>query len=628
VWRLQKDIEAYLAQHIEWHSVRDPHAVETVAPRFLWGDFEALSYTWGEENADGRVVVNGTLCHVHQNLEAALRRLRALPETEHGMKYWIDALCINQKNIPERNAEVKRMRKIYERAWSVVVWLGEGTEDHDKACDCISGISNPDLSKYRKYYFSHDEELFGNLKWKPLIDLLRKPYWKRVWIIQELAMNHHHTLFIYGDTAFFRQDLEFTLESCMSDSLFVQKWLDAESDDSTNETQENLFGLFRRVSSLMALSSHQLQGADIEDVLSLAQEASSKDMRDKIYGIHGLLPTALSSRIQPNYDLSVAEIFQDFSEILLQECGLESVLSWGGSDLRLPSWCVDLSGPFSRCHIQWLRRRRANLNRSFPYTYRFSDSTKYLLCNGVFIDTIESATECSLEMSDLNRNLGVQQDLNGAQGDYPMVENEALIDTLIETLLLGHPHRSGHKISFFAAPWVENRRENNISKEFDLAPDEQKARELFWKFVKSDGYFGAFDKFRKAYSTFKVQGHELKSFFPRWMPRIDARLGIYKKYLSSYCESAGLVAATDVRLAVVSLVGRALANTTNGHLALIPSKGRKGDVIAIVDCSFPILLRPKGQGYKYIGECYLQGFMDGEAFAGDEQPKVEEITIV
>jgi hypothetical protein len=576
-------------------------------------------------------VVNGTLCHVHQNLEAALRRLRALPETEHGMKYWIDALCINQKNIPERNAEVKRMRKIYERAWSVVVWLGEGTEDQDKACDCISAISHLDLFNYQDSYFSHVEDLFGNLKWKPLMDLLRKPYWKRVWIIQELAMNHHHTLFIYGDTAFFRQDLKFTLEKCMRDSLLVQKWLDAESDDLTNETQENLFVLFRRVSSLVALSSHQLQEEHIENVLSLAQEASSKDMRDKIYGIHGLLPTALSSRIQPNYDLSVGETFQDFSEKLLQECGLESVLSWGGSDLGLPSWCVDLSEPPSRVHKQWLRQGRANLNRRFPYTYRFSHSTKHLLCNGVLIDTIESATEFSLNLSDLNRNLSVEPDFDDPQGDYPIVEDGALTDTLFETLLLGPPFRSRRRRSFFAAPWVENRRENDISDDFNLTPDEQKARELLWKFLKSDGYFGAFDKFRKANSTFKVQGHELKYFFPRWMPRIDARLGRYREVMSGVWDYEGtspVIIAYDLRSAVISLVGRALANTTNGHLALIPTKGRKGDVIAIVDCSFPIVLRPKGQGYKYIGECYLQGFMDGEAFAVDEQPQVEEIMIV
>jgi hypothetical protein len=83
-----------------------------------------------------------------------------------------------------------------------------------------------------------------------------------------------------------------------------------------------------------------------------------------------------------------------------------------------------------------------------------------------------------------------------------------------------------------------------------------------------------------------------------------------------------------MQLAVLSLVDRALANTTKGDLALVPSTAKKNDVIAIVACSFPIVLRPKDQGYEYIGECYLHGFMDGEAFAGDEKPKVEEISIL
>ena len=220
--------------------------------------------------------MNGTLCHVHQNLEAALRRLRALPETEYGMKYWIDALCIDQKNIPERNAEVKRMREIYKGAWSIVVWLGEGSEDRDKACDCISGIGHLDSCLPAKIYLSDVGDLYGNLKWKPLMDLLRKPYWKRVWIIQELAMNHHHTLFIYGDTAFFRQELKSTLELCMRESLLIQKWLDAESDDSMNENQENLFGFFRRVLSLVELDGHRLHGVPIEQRSQLGSRSIVK----------------------------------------------------------------------------------------------------------------------------------------------------------------------------------------------------------------------------------------------------------------------------------------------------------------------------------------------------------------
>ena len=38
---------------------------------------------------------------------------------------WIDALCIDQENISERNAQVSIMDQIYQRAGYVLVWLGE-----------------------------------------------------------------------------------------------------------------------------------------------------------------------------------------------------------------------------------------------------------------------------------------------------------------------------------------------------------------------------------------------------------------------------------------------------------------------------------------------------------------------
>lgn len=106
-------------------------------------------------------MVNERLCHVHRNLEAALRRLRALPETTHGMKYWVDALSINQKDVQERNSEVKRMRSIFERAWSVVVWLGEKSNDSDQACDCITTIGQLDDWPRHQAYIPYVEEIWG-----------------------------------------------------------------------------------------------------------------------------------------------------------------------------------------------------------------------------------------------------------------------------------------------------------------------------------------------------------------------------------------------------------------------------------------------------------------------------------
>ena len=37
---------------------------------------------------------------------------------------WVDALCINQQDIPERNDQVKKMCRIYSKASCVLIWLG------------------------------------------------------------------------------------------------------------------------------------------------------------------------------------------------------------------------------------------------------------------------------------------------------------------------------------------------------------------------------------------------------------------------------------------------------------------------------------------------------------------------
>jgi hypothetical protein len=56
----------------------------------------------------------------------------------------VDAVCIDQSNIPERNAQVLRMKEIYEKARKVVVWLGPAGEDSNIAIDIIQELSTLD----------------------------------------------------------------------------------------------------------------------------------------------------------------------------------------------------------------------------------------------------------------------------------------------------------------------------------------------------------------------------------------------------------------------------------------------------------------------------------------------------
>lgn len=41
---------------------------------------------------------------------------------------------------------------------------------------------------------------------------------------------------------------------------------------------------------------------------------------------------------------------------------------------------------------------------------------------------------------------------------------------------------------------------------------------------------------------------------------------------------------------------------------------QEGDLIYVaIGCDFPFLVRPAGDMYRVIGECYLYGYMNGEA---------------
>ena len=66
------------------------------------------------------------------------------------------------------------------------------------------------------------------------------------------------------------------------------------------------------------------------------------------------------------------------------------------------------------------------------------------------------------------------------------------------------------------------------------------------------------------------------------------------------------------------VVGRAPFQTKNGHIGIGPQSLRAGDQACIVlGCRSLLILRPNDvQTYKVVGECYIDGFMEGEALLG------------
>jgi hypothetical protein len=84
--------------------------------------YETISYCWGDQNLRDEVVLNGHLFTLPASSVAAIRRLR-LPGRARTL--WIDAICIDQTKIEERNRQVPLMKEIYSRSDGTLIYLGE-----------------------------------------------------------------------------------------------------------------------------------------------------------------------------------------------------------------------------------------------------------------------------------------------------------------------------------------------------------------------------------------------------------------------------------------------------------------------------------------------------------------------
>jgi hypothetical protein len=119
---------------------------------------------------------------IENRMQATKERLASL----HRRKWpegwlWIDALCIDQSDARERTHQVGIMSEIFGGAEQVISWLGPAYHDSGHAMAAIAGYSNPYTSKHSKESSLSQAELA-----EAICSLCERPYWKRLWIFQEL----------------------------------------------------------------------------------------------------------------------------------------------------------------------------------------------------------------------------------------------------------------------------------------------------------------------------------------------------------------------------------------------------------------------------------------------------------
>ncbi|GAB1317419.1 hypothetical protein MFIFM68171_07629 [Madurella fahalii] len=179
--------------------------------------YKALSYCWNNPKFDS-LVIDGKripeddplrsqymVCHalwcssgkrilISTSLRDALRKLRSKSEA---VRLWVDALCINQGDNAEKGTQLLLMQRIYHAASEVCMWLGVEDESTISALELVRTLdairatkphlSPQDMHNYAGAMRSLGLPPFPSPKWKDLMQLFARPYFRRIWIVQEIV---------------------------------------------------------------------------------------------------------------------------------------------------------------------------------------------------------------------------------------------------------------------------------------------------------------------------------------------------------------------------------------------------------------------------------------------------------
>ena len=541
-------------------------------------EYEALSYTWGstenrpdvsvvpQERADRLVKIWQPLAALNtklsrrlavtQNLAQALRYLRS---PVHSRTLWVDAICINQEDVKEREQQVERMGDVYRSARQVLVWLGPNSHDSALAIETMKSLGQSievdweALSMQPKALADADLTMldvplpYDVATWRSIYDFLGRPWFKRLWIWQEvwLALKADmHCSYDKIDWHTFCQAIY-----CLYTKLRMLEVL--------VELRHGLTNLPVRLKRMYRLAQpFTTKAKKFSFLLEDLQGCECLDPRDKINALmHLLAPYERAVMPKPDYTQSPYRIFQSVILGFMDHYGQLDLLSfceWNGESLRKPSWVPDWSRPRI---VGPLLRLRAGLG---------SQAKAWYMGVGLLKVMGKRTAEISVISRTILRN-------DEVQGSMPTL--------------------------FQAARWIRA-----ISQDLGI----------HLTHISGGRTIDAFSR-----TLFQDQFGE--TFVPTmdFLPSVNDCSRFVRDVLRDPIEEIDPGSWLRMRTSVASF-DRLLSISKEGHICLLPYAAVEGDVVCVIlGCNSPLLLRPLSNGnYTVVGECYIHGFMNGEALLG------------
>ncbi|KAK4216947.1 heterokaryon incompatibility protein-domain-containing protein [Rhypophila decipiens] len=324
--------------------------------RFTWGDFASLSYVWGAPDNPTIVTINGAELPITPNLADALDTLRRSRRFPPGFKLWVDALCINQDDKMERAREVGKMKNIYSLSWSVAVFIGKEAEESDKALALLRNLASiyGDTQACEEL---RDALLSGATDprvekgaWLALNHLTIRPYWERLWIVQELALGGSRSEIFCGKTTIswttFCHGMEvFHLYMWEVKTLLVQEDRRAKdpSDDRRWEKTDPLHHIWKDLWVVSQPGTLHLNPLSLSRLLEVSTFTKSTNPLDKVFGLLGIMPNDFAKAILVDYTVDAKAVMTQAAKAYLGVYNNFEILREANNSgtSGAPSWAPD-----------------------------------------------------------------------------------------------------------------------------------------------------------------------------------------------------------------------------------------------------------------------------------------------
>lgn len=295
-------------------------------------EYHALSYCWGDGDADETIVCCERSLKVTKSLKAVLLSMRkhrngqfSIPNGRDSLSvrtrnlFWVDQICINQNDTTERNHQVRLMRSLYEKASIVLISLGQ---DFDRLGAPVSDLFTKlaGLDHFNKFWstrqngslleldkFPTSEEMvemglpaFGEDPWLAWEACMRSSYFERVWVVQEVLSAQLGLIISEG--------------GFMSWESWVKGvwWLTLQNKFANTRARTlmppAITGLcasykYGPIASVLTRKLHDL----VRDVRRL----QCKEPKDKIYALAGIATDG--EKVAIEYEKLDREVFEDFA---------------------------------------------------------------------------------------------------------------------------------------------------------------------------------------------------------------------------------------------------------------------------------------------------------------------------